>query len=105
MNVPACGQVVRLRAGRPSQTACGLISLESSLVSVAFILPLGQLLLSLLLLLLLVAVLPNIVNNQIRNEMYKGTDPTVETQFNKLYVYPMDNVSILFADIKVSEPS
>ncbi|XP_017484443.1 PREDICTED: adenylate cyclase type 8 isoform X2 [Rhagoletis zephyria] len=32
--------------------------------------------------------------------MYKGTDPTVETQFNKLYVYPMDNVSILFADIK-----
>lgn len=102
MNVPACGQVVQLRAGRPSQTACGLISLESSLVSVAFILPLGQLLLSLLLL-LLVAVLPNIVNNQIRNEMYKGTDPTVETQFNKLYVYPMDNVSILFADIKVSQ--
>lgn len=47
------------------------------------------------------AVLPNIVNNQIRAEMYKGTDPTVETQFNKLYVYPMDNVSILFADIKV----
>jgi len=47
------------------------------------------------------AVLPNIVNNQIRSEMYKGTDPTVETQFNKLYVYPMDNVSILFADIKV----
>jgi len=41
------------------------------------------------------------VNNQIRSEMYKGTDPTVETQFNKLYVYPMDNVSILFADIKV----
>lgn len=35
--------------------------------------------------------------------MYKGTDPSVETQFNKLYVYPMDNVSILFADIKVGE--
>lgn len=49
------------------------------------------------------AVLPNIVNNQIRSEMYKGTDPTQETQFNKLYVYPMDNVSILFADIKVSQ--
>lgn len=47
-------------------------------------------------------VLPNIVNNQIRSEMYKGTDPNVETQFNKLYIYPMDNVSILFADIKVS---
>uniref|UniRef100_A0A0A1XPJ0 Adenylate cyclase type 8 n=1 Tax=Zeugodacus cucurbitae TaxID=28588 RepID=A0A0A1XPJ0_ZEUCU len=51
---------------------------------------------------LLDSILPNIVNNQIRAEMYKGTDPTVETQFNKLYVYPMDNVSILFADIKVS---
>ncbi|XP_050335698.1 adenylyl cyclase 78C isoform X3 [Bactrocera neohumeralis] len=50
---------------------------------------------------LLDSILPNIVNNQIRAEMYKGTDPTVETQFNKLYVYPMDNVSILFADIKV----
>ncbi|XP_017138119.1 adenylyl cyclase 78C isoform X2 [Drosophila miranda] len=49
---------------------------------------------------LLDSILPNIVNNQIRSEMYKGTDPTVETQFNKLYVYPMDNVSILFADIK-----
>ncbi|XP_049312866.1 adenylyl cyclase 78C isoform X2 [Bactrocera dorsalis] len=49
---------------------------------------------------LLDSILPNIVNNQIRAEMYKGTDPTVETQFNKLYVYPMDNVSILFADIK-----
>ncbi|XP_033157881.1 adenylyl cyclase 78C isoform X1 [Drosophila mauritiana] len=49
---------------------------------------------------LLDSILPNIVNNQIRSEMYKGTDPTVETQFNKLYVYPMHNVSILFADIK-----
>ncbi|XP_075160784.1 adenylyl cyclase 78C isoform X2 [Haematobia irritans] len=49
---------------------------------------------------LLDSILPNIVNNQIRSEMYKGTDPNVETQFNKLYVYPMDNVSILFADIK-----
>ncbi|XP_061392005.1 adenylyl cyclase 78C [Musca vetustissima] len=49
---------------------------------------------------LLDSILPNIVNNQIRREMYKGTDPNVETQFNKLYVYPMDNVSILFADIK-----
>ncbi|XP_037932935.1 adenylyl cyclase 78C-like [Teleopsis dalmanni] len=49
---------------------------------------------------LLDSILPNIVNNQIRTEMYKGTDPMVETQFNKLYVYPMHNVSILFADIK-----
>lgn len=57
----------------------------------------------LLLVVVFLAVLPNIVNNQIRSEMYKGTDPTQETQFNKLYVYPMDNVSILFADIKVSQ--
>lgn len=42
-----------------------------------------------------------VVNNEIRAEMYKGTDPNEETQFYKLYVYPMDNVSILFADIKV----
>lgn len=56
-----------------------------------------------LLVVVFLAVLPNIVNNQIRSEMYKGTDPTQETQFNKLYVYPMDNVSILFADIKVSQ--
>lgn len=43
-----------------------------------------------------------IVNNEIRKEMYKGSDPNVESQFNKLYVYHMENVSILFADIKVS---
>ncbi|XP_055845883.1 adenylyl cyclase 78C isoform X2 [Episyrphus balteatus] len=49
---------------------------------------------------LLDSILPMVVNNEIRQEMYKGTDPNVETQFNKLYVYPMDNVSILFADIK-----
>lgn len=45
------------------------------------------------------------VNNDIRKEMYKNPDePSMvhpaETQFKKLYIYHMDNVSILFADIK-----
>jgi len=39
------------------------------------------------------------VNNDIRKEMYK-TPSEAETQFKKLYIYHMDNVSILFADIK-----
>lgn len=41
------------------------------------------------------------VNNDIRKEMYK-TDEThpVDSQFKKLYIYHMENVSILFADIK-----
>lgn len=41
------------------------------------------------------------VNNDIRKEMYKGADANVDAQFKKLYIYHMDNVSILFADIKV----
>lgn len=48
---------------------------------------------------LIYLVLPLAVNNEIRKEMYK-TDPG-DSQFNKLYVYNMNNVSILFADIKV----
>lgn len=46
-------------------------------------------------------VLPMFVNNDIRKEMYK-TDEThpVDSQFKKLYIYHMENVSILFADIK-----
>lgn len=42
------------------------------------------------------------VNNDIRKEMYKGADANVDAQFKKLYIYHMENVSILFADIKVS---
>lgn len=41
------------------------------------------------------------VNNDIRKEMYKSPEQAqVDTQFKKLYIYHMDNVSILFADIK-----
>ncbi len=43
------------------------------------------------------------VNNDIRKEMYKGADANVDAQFKKLFIYHMENVSILFADIKVSE--
>lgn len=43
------------------------------------------------------------VNNDIRKEMYKGADANVDAQFKKLYIYHMDNVSILFADIKVNK--
>lgn len=39
------------------------------------------------------------VNNDIRKEMYKAPNEC-DTQFKKLYIYHMDNVSILFADIK-----
>jgi adenylate cyclase 8 len=39
------------------------------------------------------------VNNDIRKEMYKAPNEA-DTQFKKLYIYHMDNVSILFADIK-----
>lgn len=42
------------------------------------------------------------VNNDIRKEMYKGADANVDAQFKKLYIYHMENVSILFADIKVN---
>lgn len=42
------------------------------------------------------------VNNDIRKEMYKGADANVDAQFKKLFIYHMENVSILFADIKVS---
>lgn len=48
------------------------------------------------------AVLPMFVNNDIRKEMYKGSDANGDAQFKKLYIYHMENVSILFADIKVS---
>lgn len=48
------------------------------------------------------AVLPMFVNNDIRKEMYKGADSNGDAQFKKLYIYHMENVSILFADIKVS---
>lgn len=48
-------------------------------------------------------VLPMFVNNDIRKEMYKGADANVDAQFKKLYIYHMENVSILFADIKVSQ--
>lgn len=47
-------------------------------------------------------VLPMFVNNDIRKEMYKGSDANGDAQFKKLYIYHMENVSILFADIKVS---
>lgn len=41
------------------------------------------------------------VNTDIRTEMYRGNEPnSVDTQFKKLFIYHMDNVSILFADIK-----
>lgn len=43
------------------------------------------------------------VNTDIRKEMYKGADANVDAQFKKLYIYHMENVSILFADIKVSD--
>lgn len=46
-------------------------------------------------------VLPMFVNTDIRKEMYKGADANVDAQFKKLYIYHMENVSILFADIKV----
>jgi hypothetical protein len=39
------------------------------------------------------------VNNDIRKEMYKAPNEA-DTPFKKLYIYHMDNVSILFADIK-----
>ncbi|XP_070498736.1 adenylyl cyclase 78C-like isoform X3 [Chironomus tepperi] len=48
---------------------------------------------------LLDSILPMFVNNDIRKEMYK-TPNEADTQFKKLYIYHMDNVSILFADIK-----
>lgn len=41
------------------------------------------------------------VNNDIRKEMYKGADANADCQFKKLFIYHMENVSILFADIKV----
>lgn len=44
------------------------------------------------------------VNNDIRKEMYKNLPQTSsandEPQFKKLYIYHMEDVSILFADIK-----
>lgn len=43
------------------------------------------------------------VNTDIRKEMYKGADANVDAQFKKLYIYHMENVSILFADIKVRQ--
>lgn len=43
------------------------------------------------------------VNTDIRKEMYKGADANVDAQFKKLYIYHMENVSILFADIKVCD--
>lgn len=48
------------------------------------------------------SVLPTFVNNDIRKEMFKNPQSNYEgdTQFKKLYIYHMDNVSILFADIK-----
>ncbi|XP_055640111.1 adenylyl cyclase 78C [Toxorhynchites rutilus septentrionalis] len=51
---------------------------------------------------LLDSILPMFVNNDIRKEMYKSPEQQaqVDTQFKKLYIYHMDNVSILFADIK-----
>uniref|UniRef100_A0A182PM80 adenylate cyclase n=1 Tax=Anopheles epiroticus TaxID=199890 RepID=A0A182PM80_9DIPT len=50
---------------------------------------------------LLDSILPMFVNNDIRKEMYKSPEQAqVDTQFKKLYIYHMDNVSILFADIK-----
>ncbi|KAM7358388.1 adenylyl cyclase 78C [Cochliomyia hominivorax] len=49
---------------------------------------------------LLYSILPNTIINLIRSKMNKETEPNVETQFNTLYMHPMDNVSILFADIK-----
>uniref|UniRef100_A0A336M7K8 adenylate cyclase n=1 Tax=Culicoides sonorensis TaxID=179676 RepID=A0A336M7K8_CULSO len=51
---------------------------------------------------LLDSILPMFVNNDIRKEMYKNPDEThpVDSQFKKLYIYHMENVSILFADIK-----
>lgn len=51
----------------------------------------------------LVVVLPMFVNADIRKEMYKGADANVDAQFKKLYIYHMENVSILFADIKVTK--
>lgn len=48
-------------------------------------------------------VLPTFVNNDIRKEMFKSPHQSGyegDTQFKKLYIYHMDNVSILFADIK-----
>lgn len=52
---------------------------------------------------LILSVLPMFVNTDIRKEMYKGADANVDAQFKKLYIYHMENVSILFADIKVGQ--
>ncbi|XP_031625938.1 adenylyl cyclase 78C isoform X2 [Contarinia nasturtii] len=49
---------------------------------------------------LLDSILPMFVNTDIRKETYKGADANVDAQFKKLYIYHMENVSILFADIK-----
>lgn len=49
-----------------------------------------------------ILVLPMFVNTDIRKEMYKGADANADAQFKKLYIYHMENVSILFADIKVN---
>lgn len=50
-----------------------------------------------------VLVLPMFVNNDIRKEMYSGNGSSKpDAQFKKLFIYHMENVSILFADIKVS---
>lgn len=51
----------------------------------------------------LLTVLPMFVNHDIRKEMERRSDSTADTQFKKLYIYHMDNVSILFADIKVRQ--
>lgn len=42
------------------------------------------------------------VNNDIRKDMYNGMLGKADAQFKKLFIYHMENVSILFADIKVS---
>ncbi|XP_070498799.1 adenylyl cyclase 78C-like isoform X2 [Chironomus tepperi] len=52
---------------------------------------------------LLDSILPSFVNADIRKEMFKNPHHAQyesDTQFKKLYIYHMDNVSILFADIK-----
>lgn len=51
-----------------------------------------------------VSVLPMFVNNDIRKEMEKDAFISLESQFKRLFIYHMDLVSILFADIKVSAP-
>ena len=42
-----------------------------------------------------------VVNGEIRKEMHKTSSSNTEHLYNKLYVYHLENVSILFADIKV----